>query len=122
MDNHKFALWVAKRYLFSKKSHNAINIISAISAMGVCIGTIALISVLSVFNGFEGLIQGMFSAFDPDLKISLVEGKTFNANTPEFAQVRKHGAVASYAAENHGNGTAALWRPPDAGKSDWRER
>lgn len=97
--NHKFALWVAKRYLFSKKSHNAINIISAISAMGVCIGTVALISVLSVFNGFEGLIQGMFSAFDPDLKISLVEGKTFNANTPEFIQVKKHGAVASYAEE-----------------------
>ncbi len=99
MDNHKFALWVAKRYLFSKKSHNAINIISAISAMGVCIGTIALISVLSVFNGFEGLIQGMFSAFDPDLKISLVEGKTFNANTPEFAQVKKHGSVVSYTEE-----------------------
>ena len=97
MSNHKFAFWVAGRYLFSKKSHNAINIISAISALGVCIGTIALISVLSVFNGFEGLIQGMFSAFDPDLKISLVEGKTFNANTPEFAQVKKHKSVVHYA-------------------------
>ncbi len=95
--NLKFAFWVAGRYLFSKKSHNAINIISAISALGVCIGTIALISVLSVFNGFEGLIQGMFSAFDPDLKISLVEGKTFNANTPEFAQVKKHMSVVHFA-------------------------
>lgn len=95
--NLKFAFWVAGRYLFSKKSHNAINIISAISALGVCIGTIALISVLSVFNGFEGLIQGMFSAFDPDLKISLVEGKTFNANTPEFAQVKKHKSVVHFA-------------------------
>lgn len=95
--NLKFAFWVAGRYLFSKKSHNAINIISGISALGVCIGTIALISVLSVFNGFEGLIQGMFSAFDPDLKISLVEGKTFNANTPEFERVKKHKSVVHFA-------------------------
>lgn len=97
--NHKFALWIAKRYLFSKKSHNAINIISAISAMGVCIGTVALICVLSVFNGFEGLIQGMFSAFDPDLKISLVEGKTFNVHTPEFEKVKQHNSVVNFAEE-----------------------
>ena len=97
--NHKFALWIAKRYLFSKKSHNAINIISAISAMGVCIGTVALICVLSVFNGFEGLIQGMFSAFDPDLKISLVEGKTFNVRTPEFEKVKQHNSVVNFAEE-----------------------
>lgn len=99
MTNNKFAFWVAKRYLFSKKSHNAINIISGISALGVCIGTIALICVLSVFNGFEGLIQGMFSAFDPDLKISLVEGKTFNVNTPAFEKVKNHHAVVHYVEE-----------------------
>ena len=97
MPNHKFAIWVAKRYLFSKKSHNAINIISAISAIGVCVGTVALICVLSVFNGFEGLIQGMFSAFDPDLKISPVVGKTFDANTSEFEQIKKHSSVVSFA-------------------------
>ncbi|MHB9056045.1 MAG: FtsX-like permease family protein [Paludibacteraceae bacterium] len=95
--NHKFALWVAKRYLFSKKSHNAINVISAISAAGVCIGTAALVCVLSVFNGFGTLIQNMFSAFDPDLKISLVEGKTFDINTPEFRKVKKAETVVSYA-------------------------
>lgn len=67
--HRKLALWIAKRYLFSKKSHNAVNIISAISAIGVCVGTMALIVVLSVFNGFEQLIEKMFSTFDPDLEI-----------------------------------------------------
>lgn len=95
--NRKFALWVAVRYLFSKKSHNAINIISAISATGVCIGMAALICVLSVFNGFESLIQGLFSAFDPDLKIVLAEGKTFHADTPEFSRVKSHKDVVAYA-------------------------
>ena len=92
----KFPLWVAKRYLFSKKSHNTINVISGISAAGVAVGTMALVCVMSVFNGFETLIEGMFSAFDPDLKITLVEGKTFNVNSPEFQQVRKLNSVASF--------------------------
>ena len=92
----KFPLWVAKRYLFSKKSHNTINVISGISAAGVAVGTLALVCVMSVFNGFETLIEGMFSAFDPDLKITLVEGKTFNVNSPEFQQVRNSKSVANF--------------------------
>jgi lipoprotein-releasing system permease protein len=91
-----FPLYIAKRYLFSKKSHNAINIISGISAAGVCVGTIALICVLSVFNGFESLIANMFSSFDPDLKISLVHGKTFETNNPVFGEIRKMKSVAYY--------------------------
>ena len=83
-----FSLYIAKRYLFSKKSHNAINIISAISALGVTVGTIALVCVLSVFNGFGSLIEGLFSAFDPDLKISLVEGKSFMANDEALQKVK----------------------------------
>ena len=79
-----FPFLVARRYLFSKKSHNAINIISAISAMGVCVGTIALVCVLSVLNGFESLISNLFSAFDPDLKITLVQGKNFESNDEKF--------------------------------------
>ncbi len=75
-----FSLRIARRYLFSKKSHNAINVISGISATGVAIGTMALVVVLSVFNGFELLISDMFSAFDPDLKITLSQGKTFDLN------------------------------------------
>ncbi len=70
-----FSLRIARRYLFSKKSHNAINVISGVSAAGVAIGTMSLIVVLSVFNGFESLIAGMFSSFDPDLKITLAQGK-----------------------------------------------
>jgi len=82
--------------LFSKKSHSAINIISGISASGVAIGTMALVCVLSVFNGFESLISDMFSAFDPDLKITLSQGKTFDVNSPELGQVRKLKSVAYF--------------------------
>ena len=91
-----FSLRIARRYLFSKKSHNAINIISGISASGVAIGTMALVCVLSVFNGFETLISDMFSAFDPDLKITLAQGKTFNVNSNEFSEIRKLKSVAYF--------------------------
>ncbi len=75
--NNRFVIWIAMRYLFSKKSHNAVNIISSISALGILVATLALIVILSVFNGFDSLLEDMFSAFDPDLEISLVEGKRF---------------------------------------------
>ena len=71
------ALSFSKRYLFGKKSTNAINIISGVSVLGISIGTAALILVMSVLNGFEGLIKGLMNSFNPDLKITLVEGKTF---------------------------------------------
>jgi lipoprotein-releasing system permease protein len=66
----------ASRYLLGKKSTNAINIISGISVLGISIGTAALILVMSVLNGFEGLIKGLINSFNPDLRITLVEGKT----------------------------------------------
>ncbi|NLA23769.1 MAG: ABC transporter permease [Bacteroidales bacterium] len=72
-----FPLYIAKRYLFSKKSRNAINIISAISVLGVAVGTAALIVILSVFNGFDGLIKTLFTTFDPDIKITASNAKTF---------------------------------------------
>lgn len=83
-----FPFFVARRYLLSKKSHNVINIISMISVIGVATGTMALIIVLSVFNGFEGLIKSVFSTFDPDLKITITEGKVFEPNTPAFDSVK----------------------------------
>ncbi|HPT43657.1 MAG TPA: ABC transporter permease [Paludibacteraceae bacterium] len=92
----KFPVWVAKRYLFSKKSHNTINVISGISAAGVAVGTLALVCVMSVFNGFETLIESMFSAFDPDLRVSLVEGKTFDVSSPEFQQIRKMKSIVNF--------------------------
>lgn len=72
-----FSLYIARRYFKSKKSHNVINIISMISVAGVAIGTMALIVVLSVFNGFEQLVVSLFNSFNPDLEITLREGKNF---------------------------------------------
>lgn len=71
------SFYIARRYLFGKKSRNAINIISAISVLGVATGTMALVIVLSVFNGFDQVVKSLFSTFDPDIKISAIEGKTF---------------------------------------------
>ncbi len=76
------AFYIAKRYLFSKKSTNAINIISGISMLGVFVGSAALIIILSVFNGFEGLVLSMYSTFSPDIKIEASKGKTFDPNLP----------------------------------------
>lgn len=70
----------------AKKSHNAINIISFISVMGVTVGTMALIVILSVFNGFDELVRSLINSFNPDLKVTLVEGKAF---VPEEAVLRK---------------------------------
>ena len=71
------SFYIAKRYLLGKKSQNAINIISGISVLGVATGTMALVIVLSVFNGFDQVVKSLFSSFDPDIKISAIEGKTF---------------------------------------------
>lgn len=78
------SFFIARRYLFSKKSHNAINVISIISVCGIAIATMAMVCVLSIFNGFGGIVEDMFSAFDPDLKITVKEGKVFDWHTPEF--------------------------------------
>ncbi len=91
-----FSFRIAYRYLFSKKSHNAINVISGISAAGVGVGAMALVCVLSVFNGFESLISDMFSSFDPDLKISLTHGKTFDVNSTKLREIRKMKTVAIF--------------------------
>lgn len=74
----RFPLFIARRYLFARKKQNAINVISMISVFGVAIGTAALVIVLSVFNGLDGLLTSIYDAFDPELKISLTEGKAFN--------------------------------------------
>lgn len=76
-----FPLYIAKRYLVSKKSHNIINVITGVSVAGVTIGTMALIVVLSVFNGFEQVVTSLFNSFDPDIRITVKEGKTFDTNT-----------------------------------------
>jgi lipoprotein-releasing system permease protein len=79
---------IASRYLVAKKSHNAINIISIISVMGVTVGTMALIVILSVFNGFDNLVRSLINSFNPDLKISLVEGKVFQPGEETLARLK----------------------------------
>ena len=80
--------YIARRYLFSKKKHNAINIISGVSVCGVALATLALVCTLSVFNGFQEMVAGFFTAFDPELKIVVREGKVFDPNSAAFKQVR----------------------------------
>lgn len=82
--------------MVSKKSHNAINIISSISVLGICIGTMALVIVLSAFNGLSDLVKSLYNSFDPDIKITLHEGKTFSANAPEFLALKKATYVSFY--------------------------
>jgi lipoprotein-releasing system permease protein len=82
------SFYIARRYLLGKKSQNAINIISAISVVGVTVGTMALVIVLSVFNGFDSVVKSLFSTFDPDLKISAVEGKTFIPDPANLELIR----------------------------------
>ena len=92
----KLSLYIAKRYLFAKKSRNAINVISSISVAGVTVGTMALIIVLSVFNGLESLVRSIFNTFDPDLKITPVEGKTFIPDSASLSLLSNINGVACY--------------------------
>ncbi|MCC8152913.1 MAG: ABC transporter permease [Tannerellaceae bacterium] len=80
--------YIAKRYLLTKKSQNAINIISLISVGGVIIATVALVCALSVYNGFHDLITLQFSGLDPELKITPATGKVFDPDSPEFRQIK----------------------------------
>jgi lipoprotein-releasing system permease protein len=92
----KLSLYIAKRYLFAKKSRNAINIISAVSVAGVAVGTMALIIILSVFNGLETMVSAIFNTFDPDIKITASEGKTFIADTSRLKLLAKVDGMSCY--------------------------
>jgi lipoprotein-releasing system permease protein len=92
----KLSYYIAKRYLFAKKSRNAINVISAVSVAGVAVGTMALIIILSVFNGLEKMVTGIFNTFDPDIKITASEGKTFIADSSKLKMLSKLEGVAVY--------------------------
>ncbi len=87
-------LRIARRYLFAKKSTNAINLITGIAVFGICLGTAALVLILSVFNGFEDLITSMYSNFDPDVKITPMQGKTFEVDSATLQQLRAVDGVA----------------------------
>lgn len=83
-----FPFFIARRYLFSKKSTHVINVISSISVIGVAVATMALVIVLSVFNGFHDLVASLFTSFDPQLKVVPVEGKTAPADDPILTKIR----------------------------------
>ncbi len=84
-----FPFFIARRYLFSKKSTNAINIISGISVVGVAVATMALVVTMSVFNGFHDLVASFFTTFDPQLKVTPVMGKTVAADDPILTQIKQ---------------------------------
>lgn len=88
--------YIAKRYLFAKKSTNAINLISGISMVGVMVGSAALIIILSVFNGFETVVLNMFNTITPQISIIPAQGKTFDPNTTYFNQLKKNKDVYSF--------------------------
>ena len=84
-----FPFYIARRYLFSKKSTHAINVISSISVVGVAVATMALVVTLSVFNGFHDLVASFFTQMDPQLKVTPVKGKTALAEDPILTRIRQ---------------------------------
>lgn len=96
MNGLRIPLLFAYRYLFSKKSVNAINIISFISFVGVLVSSAALVIVLSFYNGMEKFILSMYSSFTPDLRIEPLEGKTFDSRTVVFENLKNNPAVKNY--------------------------
>ena len=84
-----FPYYIAKRYLFSKKGTNAINVISAVSMGGIAVATMALIVVLSVFNGFHDLVASFFTTFDPQLQIVPTMGKDAPTDDPILTQIKQ---------------------------------
>lgn len=93
----KLSLYIAKRYLFARKSRNAINVISGISVAGVMVGTMALITILSVFNGLEVMVKSIFSTSDPEIKITALKGKVFTPDTLMLKQLSAISGVETYA-------------------------
>jgi len=84
-----FPFYIARRYLFSKKSTHAINVISGISVVGVAVATMALVVTLSVFNGFHDLVASFLTSFDPQLKVIPVKGKVVAADDPKLTLIRE---------------------------------
>ncbi|MBK9336448.1 MAG: ABC transporter permease [Lewinellaceae bacterium] len=83
------SLLIARRYLFARRSTNAINVIAGISVFGISVGTAALILILSVFNGFEDLLSGLFGYFNPEVKVSPARGKTFVVDSLTIDKLRR---------------------------------
>ena len=96
--NLALPLFMARRYLFSRKRVGAINIISAISVVGVAFGTAALLCTLSVFNGFRDLIGSLYTTFDPPIEVVPAKGKFAAADDPVLARIGAHPEVEAASA------------------------
>ncbi len=92
----RLELFIARRYLFAKKSHHAINIISGISVLGVAVATMAMVVTLSVFNGFQDLVADLFTAFDPELLVKPKDGQTIDAKDKDLLWLKKSDVVEVY--------------------------
>ena len=92
----KLPFYIARRYLFSKKSQNVINIISGISVLGVMISTMALVVVLSGFNGIEAIVEKLYTAFDSDIRITALKGKSFDENTFSRSEIEALPSIKGY--------------------------
>ncbi|NLE32500.1 MAG: ABC transporter permease, partial [Bacteroidales bacterium] len=92
----KLSLFIAGRYLISKKTHNAINLVSMVSVLGVAVSVAAMIVTLSVYNGFQDLLGGLYSQFDPEIKIKVNKGKTFLTDGAAFEAIRQDKDVDVY--------------------------
>ena len=82
------ALFIARRYLFSPKSHAVVNRIAALSVAAVAMPVAAMIVLLSVFNGFEGLVRSMATVFDADLTVAPRRGVVFRMQELDTAALR----------------------------------
>ncbi len=91
-----YELFIARRYLFAKKSHHAINIISGISVLGVAVATMAMVVTLSVFNGFQDLVADLFTAFDAELRVTPKDGQTVSAKDKDLLWLKQNEAVEVY--------------------------
>lgn len=91
---NRFSLYIAFRYLFSKKKHHAINWISGVAICGVSLTTLALVCTLSVFNGFQDMASGFFTSFDPQLRISPATGKVLHTNDSILLELKKRPQIA----------------------------
>lgn len=111
-----FPFFIARRYLFSKKSTHVINVISSVSVIGVAVATMALVIVLSVFNGFHDLVASLFTSFDPQLKVMLKGGKDGACRRPDTDE----DTPVATGGRGYGNrrrpGTGYLCRPTDNGE------
>ncbi len=92
----KLPLFISRRYLFAKKSHNAINIITAVSVLVVAVGSFALILILSVFNGLEGLIESLYNSIEPEIEISPAKGKYIETKEFPYNILENTKGVANY--------------------------